>query len=94
MYVVTIFVVAGCRFCDDAKSALYALQMQQASRFRVVEADATPSVRERLAKATGCRTLPSVWLDAVYIGGLNTGPHPFGGLTRVIANDLWHVARR
>jgi glutaredoxin len=88
MYVVTIFVVKGCRFCDDAKSALYAMR-----GIRVVEIDATPRIRERLAIKTGCTTLPSVWIGGVYIGGLNTGPAPFGGLVRFIAEDLWYLAR-
>jgi glutaredoxin len=89
MYVVTIYVVEGCRFCDDAKSALYAM-----GGIRVVEIRATQRIRKALEDKTGCTTLPSVWIGGVYIGGLNTGPAPFGGLVRFIAKDLWYLARR
>ena len=91
MYVVTIYYVEGCRFCDDARSALNSINSM--GGIRVVEINATRRIRESLADTTGCPTLPSVWIDGVYIGGYSTGPAPFGGLARVIAKDLWHLAR-
>ena len=83
MLEVQIFVISGCPFCERAVAqargvpGVYVCQK---------ELDGEPEVRERLARETGCRTLPSVWVRGAYIGGLETGPAPFGGLARVIAS--------
>lgn len=93
VYTLTMFVIHGCAFCDAAKIAVQKLPSVPGRTVDVVHVDGRHDIRERLASKTGCRTLPSVWIGNEYIGGLNTGPPPFGGLARVIANNLWDVAR-
>ena len=93
MYEVAVFVAAGCPFCDAAIDATRRLPSVPDRTVRIVDVHERPGLRERLARQTGCPTLPSVWVGNTYIGGLNTGPPAFGGLANVIAKDLWHAAR-
>ena len=92
-YTLTIFVISHCPFCDAAKAEVKKLPSVPGRTIDVVHVDERRDIRERLASKTGCRTLPSAWIGNEYIGGLNTGPPPFGGLKRVIAENLWHQAR-
>lgn len=93
MYEVTVVIAVGCPFCDAALAAVRQLPDVPGRTFHIVDVDKRPGLRARLARRTGCSTLPSVWVGDVYIGGMRTGPPPFGGLANVIANDLWHAAR-
>jgi glutaredoxin len=87
MHAVTIYVVRGCPFCEAACAALEHVPVLVDAR----DVDREPGIRARLASATGCSTLPSVWVDGVYIGGWRTGPTPFGGLERFIQRDMWRA---
>jgi glutaredoxin len=80
MLEVRIFVLTGCPFCERAVA-----QASGVPGVYVRAEEVDPEVRERLARETGCRTLPSVWVRGAYVGGLETGPPPFGGLARMIA---------
>jgi glutaredoxin len=81
MLEVRIFVLTGCPFCERAVA-----QASGVPGVYVRAEEVDPEVRERLARETGCRTLPSVWVRGAYVGGLETGPPPFGGLARMIAS--------
>lgn len=101
---ITVFVLDGCPFCAKAIDALRGATAPRSTGpgpgsgsgkkrgFGVVDVDKTPGLHARLSLVTGCRTLPSVWVGGVYIGGLNTGPARFGGLVSVMTNDTWHIA--
>ena len=81
MLEVRVFVISGCPFCDRAVA-----QANGVPGVYVRAEEVDPEARERLARETGCRTLPSVWVRGAYIGGLETGPAPFGGLARMVAS--------
>ena len=81
MLEVRVFVISGCPFCERAVA-----QANGVPGVYVRAEEVDPEVRERLAHETGCRTLPSVWVRGAYVGGLETGPPPFGGLAMMIAS--------
>lgn len=90
---ITVFVLDGCPYCEKAISALHAEKARSKLGFGVVSVSKQHDLREKLRLRTGVSTFPSVWFGGVYIGGLDTGPEPYGGLRRVIASGAWSKAR-
>ena len=90
---ITVFVLDGCPYCERAIGALHAEKSRSKLGFGVVSVSRSPDLREKLRLRTGVSSLPSVWFGGVYIGGLETGPEPYGGLARVIASGAWSKAR-
>ena len=78
---IKVYFVRTCPYCQEAIAALRDAELADVE---LVDVERRPQLRARLAAETGCRTLPSVWVDGVYVGGLHTGPAPFGGLASVI----------
>jgi glutaredoxin len=90
---ITVFVLDGCPYCERAIKALHAEKARSKLGFGVVSVNRTPDLREKLRLRTGVSSFPSVWFGGVYIGGLETGPEPFGGLLRVLETGSWSKAR-
>ena len=80
---IKVYFVRTCPYCQEAIAALRDRDAELAD-VELVDVERRPQLRARLAAETGCRTLPSVWVDGVYVGGMHTGPAPFGGLASVI----------
>ena len=90
---ITVFVLDGCPYCERAIGALHAEKSRSKLGFGVVSVSKTPDLREKLRLRTGVSSFPSVWFGGVYIGGLETGPDPFGGLLRALKTGAWSTAR-
>jgi glutaredoxin len=75
---ITAYIVPTCPYCKAAIAALCDRDPV------IIDVEQRPQLRARLAAETGSHTLPSVWVDGVYIGGMYTGPAPFFGLASVI----------
>lgn len=90
---ITVFVLDGCPYCERAIKALHAEKLRSKLGFGVVSVDRTPGLSEKLRLRTGVTSFPSVWVGGVYVGGLETGPAPFGGLKRVLETGSWSKAR-
>lgn len=68
-----LYSFTSCPFCKRAKEALDA----KGAVYTVVELDETAdgaAMRARLGVRTGRTSVPSVWVDGEYLGGLNDGP--------------------
>ena len=90
---ITVFVLDGCPYCERAIKALHAEKARSKIGFGVVSVNRTPDLREKLRLRTGVSSFPSVWFGGVYVGGLESGPEPFGGLLRVLETGSWSKAR-
>jgi glutaredoxin len=77
---IVAFVDPRCPYCVDTIAILQRLKAERRIMYGLVDATKRPGLRDRLFKKTGSDTLPSIWIDGVYIGGLNSGPAEFGGL--------------
>ena len=90
---ITVFVLDGCPYCERAIKALHAEKARSKVGFGVVSVSKQHDLREKLRLRTGVSSFPSVWFGGVYVGGLETGPEPFGGLLRVLETGSWSKAR-
>ena len=88
---IRIFTLRDCPYCEDAKLLL----AREKVMFGVVDVTRDPGKkRARIASETGCVTLPSVWVGSIYVGGLETGPPPYGGLRSVLLRGMIDEIRR
>ena len=81
---IVAFVRPGCPYCAEAAQ----LMRQYGLEYTPVDVTSRPCLRDRLFRATGSATVPSVWVSGVYVGGLNSGPREFGGLRAVLRGSL------
>ena len=88
---IRIFTLRDCPYCEGAKRLL----ARENVMFGVVDVTRdSGKKRELIARETGCDTLPSVWIGSVYVGGLETGPPPYGGLRSVLNRGMIDEIRR
>ena len=73
---VVIFAKVGCPYC---KGAIEILQTHNAN---IVYP--TDTQFEELEKLTHSESFPNIWINGVYIGGLNDGPEEWMGLKKII----------
>ena len=81
---IVAFVRPGCPYCTEAIEIMHRLKAEQRIMFGLVDVTTRPGIRERLFRATGSETVPSIWLNGVYVGGLNSGPPAFVGLRSLV----------
>lgn len=81
---IVAFVRPGCPYCTEAIEIMHRLKAEQRVMFGLVDVTTRPGIRERLFRATGSETVPSIWINGVYVGGLNSGPPAFGGLRSLV----------
>ena len=79
-----VFVRPGCPYCAEAVQ----LMQQSGLEYKPIDVTQRPCLRDRLLRATGSATVPSVWVSGVYVGGLNSGPSAFGGLRAMLRGSL------
>ncbi|KAJ1457794.1 thioredoxin-like protein [Pelagophyceae sp. CCMP2097] len=69
---VVMFSFTSCPFCKKAKELLDA----KGAKYTVLELDLDSdgaALRARLGRKTGRTSVPAVWIDGTYVGGLNDG---------------------
>lgn len=69
---VVMFSFTSCPFCKKAKDKLDSLGTKYAS-IELDEDPLGPAIRARLGERTGRTSVPSIWINQEYIGGLNDG---------------------
>lgn len=76
---VVVFSFVRCPFCVKAKGLLNELNIP----FKAIEVDQIPegmALRAELANRTGRTSVPSIWIDGQFIGGMNDGNPGLGPL--------------
>ena len=90
---IVAFVRPGCPYCTEAIEMLHRLKTERRIMFGLVDVTTRAGIRERLFRATGSETVPSIWFNGVYIGGLNSGPPAFGGLKSLVRRNSLESVR-
>ena len=77
---IVVFSSPGCPFCAQAVEALQAAGHE----YELVQVSAAQ--RKDLLAATGVTSVPSVWVNGQYIGGMNDGPEQWMGVSRCLGS--------
>ncbi len=65
---ITMYTTAVCPYCINAERLLKAKGVTEINKIRV---DLQPAQRVEMMQITGRRTVPQIYIDALYVGGFD-----------------------